>query len=98
MVNANVLGVPLPFVGVDGTDACSKIYEEDGTTKAGCNFEKGKTYVFKDNIDVLQIYPRVSIYFVVTNHPVDIKTKFLHKSILLKELGCITYIIMIIAF
>lgn len=80
-VNANVLGVPLPFIGVDGTDACGKIYEEDGTTKAGCHFEKGKTYVFKDNIDVLQIYPRVRIYYVMKNHPIDNKRMVLCNSV-----------------
>ncbi|KAL1512790.1 hypothetical protein ABEB36_002320 [Hypothenemus hampei] len=59
VVNANILGIAFPFVGVDGTPACDKIYEEDGETKNNCQFHKGKTYVFKDGIDVLQIYPKV---------------------------------------
>ncbi|XP_030764221.1 NPC intracellular cholesterol transporter 2 [Sitophilus oryzae] len=58
-VNANIVGIPFPFVGVDGTSVCDKIYEEDGTTKNNCQFEKGKTYVYKNEIDVLQIYPRI---------------------------------------
>ncbi|XP_019771017.1 NPC intracellular cholesterol transporter 2 [Dendroctonus ponderosae] len=59
VVNANLLGIPFPFVGVDGTTACDKIYEEDEKTKNNCQFQKGKSYVFKNTIDVLQIYPRV---------------------------------------
>ncbi|KAJ8968986.1 hypothetical protein NQ314_001996 [Rhamnusium bicolor] len=58
-VNANILGIPFPFVGVDGEDACDKIYKEDGTTKAGCNLKAGQEYVYKSSIDVLQIYPRI---------------------------------------
>ncbi|CAG9761856.1 unnamed protein product [Ceutorhynchus assimilis] len=58
-VNANIMGIPFPFIGVDGTNACDKIYEEDEKTKNNCQFQKGKTYVFKDSIDVLQIYPRL---------------------------------------
>ncbi|XP_050295442.1 NPC intracellular cholesterol transporter 2 isoform X3 [Anthonomus grandis grandis] len=56
-VNANILGIAFPFIGVDGTSACDKVYEEDEKTKNNCQFEKGKTYVFKDAIDVLQVYP-----------------------------------------
>ncbi|KAF7279655.1 NPC intracellular cholesterol transporter 2-like [Rhynchophorus ferrugineus] len=58
-VSANIVGVAFPFVGVDGTSICDKVYEEDGTTKNSCNFEEGKNYVFKNEIDVLQIYPRI---------------------------------------
>ncbi|XP_060525086.1 NPC intracellular cholesterol transporter 2 homolog a [Cylas formicarius] len=58
-VNANLLGLEFPFIGVDGSDACDRIYEEDGKTQNNCNFQDGKTYIFKNTIDVLQIYPRV---------------------------------------
>ncbi|XP_066245768.1 NPC intracellular cholesterol transporter 2-like [Euwallacea similis] len=61
VVNAKIAGVSLPFVGVDGADACDKIYEEDEKTKNNCHFRKGKTYVFKDSINVLQIYPSVKL-------------------------------------
>lgn len=60
-VFANIVGVPFPFIGVDGTDACSNIYDVDGTTKVGCPLKAGKEYHYKNNIDVLEIYPRVRI-------------------------------------
>ncbi|KAJ8924210.1 hypothetical protein NQ315_007001 [Exocentrus adspersus] len=58
-VNANILGIPFPFAGVDGEDACKDIYSEDGNTKVGCNIKAGEEYVYKNSIEVLKIYPRV---------------------------------------
>lgn len=58
-VNAAVLGVPLPFVGVDGTSACENIFNLDGTA-AGCSLKKGVEYIYKKDFPVLQIYPTVS--------------------------------------
>ncbi|XP_018560916.1 ecdysteroid-regulated 16 kDa protein [Anoplophora glabripennis] len=58
-VNANILGIPFPFAGVDGVDACKNIYNEDGTTKVGCNIKAGQEYLYKSEIEVLKIYPRV---------------------------------------
>ncbi|XP_053985407.1 NPC intracellular cholesterol transporter 2-like [Hylaeus volcanicus] len=59
-VSAIVLGVPLPFVGVDGTSACSSISNLDGTP-AGCSLKKGQEYIYKRDFDVLQIYPTISM-------------------------------------
>ncbi|KAF2891661.1 hypothetical protein ILUMI_14512, partial [Ignelater luminosus] len=59
-VNAIIVGLPFPFIGVDGTDACSQLYETDGTTKASCPLKAGTEYVYKNQFDVLQIYPVVS--------------------------------------
>ncbi|XP_076766086.1 Niemann-Pick type C-2b [Xylocopa sonorina] len=59
-VYAVVLGVPLPFVGVDGTSACESIFNEDGTT-AGCALKKGVEYTYKREFAVLQIYPTISL-------------------------------------
>ena len=58
-VNAAILGVPLPFVGVDGTSACDNIFNLDGTS-AGCSLKKGVDYIYKREFPVLQIYPTVS--------------------------------------
>lgn len=60
-VKARIAGLDLPFVGVDGVDACNNIYEQDGTTKAKCPLAAGKEYIYKNTIDVLQIYPSVSL-------------------------------------
>ncbi|XP_050295441.1 NPC intracellular cholesterol transporter 2 homolog a isoform X2 [Anthonomus grandis grandis] len=59
IVEAKVSGLDLPFIGVDGTSPCDKIYLEDEKTKSNCKFEKGKIYVFKDGIDILPLYPTV---------------------------------------
>lgn len=60
---ARILGLPLPFVGVDNTDACPQIYTVEGE-KAGCPLEAGKTYKYKNLIKVLPIYPIVCILFI----------------------------------
>ncbi|KAG5871606.1 hypothetical protein JTB14_007926 [Gonioctena quinquepunctata] len=58
-VSADILGIPFPFPGVDGTSACNDIYKEDEKTKAGCDLKAGEEYHFISKIDVLQIYPRL---------------------------------------
>nr|CAH7761863.1 unnamed protein product [Callosobruchus chinensis] len=58
-VSANILGVPFPFIGVDGESACNNIFLKDETTKAGCDLKAGEEYIYKNSIDVLKIYPRV---------------------------------------
>lgn len=60
-VFANVLGVPLPFIGVDGTSACDKVYTADGTTKASCPLKGGETYVYKNSFPILEIYPKLNL-------------------------------------
>lgn len=71
-VSANILGIPFPFVGVDGEDACKYISKLDGS-KIGCNLKAGEEYVYKNQIEVLRIYPKVigiyyySIYFFGIN-------------------------------
>ncbi|XP_017788662.1 PREDICTED: ecdysteroid-regulated 16 kDa protein [Habropoda laboriosa] len=59
-VNAAVLGVPLPFVGVDGTSACENLFNADGTS-AGCTLKKGVEYTYKREFPILQIYPTISM-------------------------------------
>ncbi|XP_017883515.1 NPC intracellular cholesterol transporter 2 [Ceratina calcarata] len=60
VVNAAILGVPLPFVGVDGTSACNSIYNMDGTP-AGCSLKQGVEYIYKNEFSILAIYPTVSM-------------------------------------
>ncbi|KAK9700736.1 ML domain [Popillia japonica] len=61
LVYANIAGIPFPFIGVDNTNACPNIYEADGTTKANCPLKAGKEYVYKNKINVLDIYPRIKV-------------------------------------
>lgn len=58
-VSAVILGIPLPFIGVDGTSACNNIYKEDGTTKTKCPLKAGEKYMYKNAFDVLPIYPTI---------------------------------------
>ncbi|XP_053614091.1 NPC intracellular cholesterol transporter 2 [Plodia interpunctella] len=55
-VTAEVFGVPLPFVGVDGVSICSKIFNEDGSP-AACPLRAGNNYTYKDSFPVLSFYP-----------------------------------------
>ncbi|KAF5292924.1 hypothetical protein FQA39_LY13804 [Lamprigera yunnana] len=55
--SAVLAGVPLPFLGVDGTPACENMFESDGKTKASCSLEAGKEYVYRNVINVLELYP-----------------------------------------
>uniref|UniRef100_A0A1B6KTE6 MD-2-related lipid-recognition domain-containing protein n=1 Tax=Graphocephala atropunctata TaxID=36148 RepID=A0A1B6KTE6_9HEMI len=59
-VLAKIAGIPFPFLGVDGTNSCPNIYNADGSTLAGCPLVAGTEYVYKNNFDVLPIYPTVS--------------------------------------
>lgn len=60
-VFANVLSIPLPFIGVDGTTACDKVFMEDGETPASCPLKAGETYVYKNSFPVLEIYPKLNM-------------------------------------
>ncbi|KAJ8968431.1 hypothetical protein NQ317_011898 [Molorchus minor] len=79
-VNANILGVPFPFVGVDGEDACKDIYNEEGTTNVGCNLKAGKEYVYKSSIEVLKIYPRLGLPMgpLCIHIPMSISARYAH--------------------
>lgn len=59
-VRAIIGGLPLPFIGVDGTSACSNLYLEDGVTKTRCPLKAGQNYVYKNSFDVLPVYPSIS--------------------------------------
>ncbi|XP_014467221.1 PREDICTED: protein NPC2 homolog [Dinoponera quadriceps] len=59
-VSALLFNVPLPFVGVDGTNACENIYNAEGS-KTGCPMQPGVEYTYKNSFDVLPIYPRVAL-------------------------------------
>lgn len=59
-VNAVVLGVPLPFLTLDGTSACNNLYLEDGTTKTRCPLKAGQNYIYKNAIEVLPVYPSIA--------------------------------------
>ncbi|KAL6256461.1 ecdysteroid-regulated 16 kDa protein [Pogonomyrmex barbatus] len=59
-VKGVLFNVPLPFVGVDGTNACDNIYNPDGS-KGGCPLKKGVQYIYRNSFPILTIYPRVAV-------------------------------------
>lgn len=73
-VYANVLGVPLPFIGVDGTSACDKVFKEDGTTPTSCPLKAGETYVYKNSFPILEFYPKLSlvVHWALTQKDEDV--------------------------
>lgn len=60
-VTADVFGVPLPFLGVDGMSVCDKIFNAEDGTKAECPLVAGTQYVYKDSFPVLAIYPSIPV-------------------------------------
>nr|KAF7416956.1 hypothetical protein H0235_011487 [Vespula pensylvanica] len=56
-VHATLLGIDLPFIGVDGTNACDNIYDVNNN-KVGCPVKKGTTYIYKTDFPILEIYPK----------------------------------------
>ncbi|KAJ8714054.1 hypothetical protein PYW08_007674 [Mythimna loreyi] len=59
-VTADLFGVELPFVGVDGSSICEKVYMENGD-KAACPLKAGTKYTYKDSFPILSFYPTVTL-------------------------------------
>ncbi|CAG5107625.1 Similar to NPC2: NPC intracellular cholesterol transporter 2 (Bos taurus) [Cotesia congregata] len=57
-VSANVLGLNLPFIGVDDYDACPNIYNMDDT-KSGCPLSAGGIYKYKNSFKIQGFYPNI---------------------------------------
>lgn len=73
-VHANVLGLPLPFIGVDGTSACDKVFAADGETAAACPLKAGTPYVYKNSFPVLEVYPKLKlvVHWALTSRGRDV--------------------------
>ncbi|XP_068619047.1 ecdysteroid-regulated 16 kDa protein-like [Battus philenor] len=59
-VSANVFGVNVPFIGVDGNSICDKVFNESGD-KEMCPLKAGKKYIYKDSFPVLSFYPTINV-------------------------------------
>lgn len=59
-VNAIVLNLPLPFIGVDGKSARNNVFETDGETKAKFPLKAGQQYIYKNSFKVLPQYPTIA--------------------------------------
>lgn len=60
-VFAEILGVPFPFIGVDGTNVCDKIFEASTGAKASCPLTAGTEYVYRDGFKILDVYPKIKV-------------------------------------
>ncbi|CAH0690208.1 unnamed protein product [Spodoptera exigua] len=59
-VTANVQGLVVPFVGVDGNSICDKVFLENGD-KASCPLKSGTTYLYKDSFHIYAFYPSIAV-------------------------------------
>jgi hypothetical protein len=59
-----VLNIPIPLLGVDKKNVCTNIIEEDGTKK-NCPLQKGSTYIYKDDIYIIETYPKVRLLNII---------------------------------
>ncbi|XP_047536769.1 NPC intracellular cholesterol transporter 2-like [Vanessa atalanta] len=57
-VSADVAGISVPFIGVDGLPICQKLETENGE-KASCPLQAGTKYVYKDSFPILEFYPKI---------------------------------------
>ncbi|XP_075222837.1 ecdysteroid-regulated 16 kDa protein-like [Lycorma delicatula] len=57
---ARLGSITAPFIGVDGTNACTKIYQPDGT-KEECPLKAGSSYIYKNSFKVYEFYPTMSL-------------------------------------
>ncbi|KAK6623470.1 hypothetical protein RUM43_009322 [Polyplax serrata] len=60
-VYAEILGVPFPFIGVDGANVCEKIFDASTGAKASCPLQAGKDYIYKDQFKILDVYPKIKV-------------------------------------
>ncbi|XP_022167527.1 ecdysteroid-regulated 16 kDa protein-like [Myzus persicae] len=54
------LNIPIPLLGVDNKSVCNNLFEENGTKKK-CPVLKGRTYVYKDEIYIIEAYPKFKV-------------------------------------
>ncbi|XP_065207069.1 NPC intracellular cholesterol transporter 2-like isoform X1 [Planococcus citri] len=59
-VYAWVLSIPFPYLGIDGTSACSNLSLRNGTP-TNCPIRKGVQYVYKNAVEIKAIYPKVKV-------------------------------------
>jgi len=54
-------GIPLPFIGTNGTPACQKISSKDSRQLTGCNQNANEAYTYSNSFNVLNIYPTTAV-------------------------------------
>lgn len=64
-VHAKIMGIPVPFWGVHGSNACEKLFLEDAETKTTCPLSAGNEYIYKDTFRISEYYPKVSHFVTI---------------------------------
>ena len=59
-VFAYIGGLPVPFLGVDGTDACQHVKRVDSDEYVSCPLAGGHDYVYVNVFPILSIYPTLN--------------------------------------
>jgi len=54
-------GIPLPFVGTNGTPACQKISSKQSRQLTGCNLNANEAYTYSNSFNILRIYPSTAV-------------------------------------
>ncbi|XP_014223641.1 epididymal secretory protein E1-like [Trichogramma pretiosum] len=64
-----MFGIKVPFVGVDGSQICDKIYRADNGQKVACPLAKDVEYIYKDSFPIKSYYPSLSttVYWTLKN-------------------------------
>lgn len=58
-----VLNIPIPLLGVNNKSVCNNLFKEDGT-KQKCTLIKGSTYIYKDDVHIIEAYPKVNTIYI----------------------------------
>ncbi|KOB65463.1 Niemann-pick type C-2b, partial [Operophtera brumata] len=59
-VTAELIGIPLPFPGVDGSSIRDKVFSESGDP-ASWPLKAGIKYTYKDSFPIHSIYPTTQV-------------------------------------
>ncbi|KAJ2953337.1 hypothetical protein O0L34_g927 [Tuta absoluta] len=57
IVNANIAGLDLPFLGVSGTSACGKIKHAQSGEDASCPLKADEEYIYTNSFHIEEFYP-----------------------------------------
>lgn len=60
-VHANIISIPFPFIGVDGSNVCDTLYDTDGKTKVSCPLKKDHVYRYINKFNILDRYPKIAL-------------------------------------
>ncbi|XP_022121316.2 NPC intracellular cholesterol transporter 2 [Pieris rapae] len=60
-VYADIAGLPLPFLGVTGSDACPNVKKAEDGSPAPCPLQPDQEYVYTNTFPIESYYPQVNL-------------------------------------